>query len=74
MDDIDKQVRKVAREIMETDPLLVALGRAVAPMVNERLAEMERKKVAAEPVKYCPGCGEPSAWWPDLCPECLAVG
>jgi len=28
-------------------------------------------KATPGPGDYCPGCGELSAWVPDLCPECL---
>ncbi len=28
-------------------------------------------KAKPGPGDYCPGCGNLSAWAPDLCPECL---
>lgn len=73
-DDLDRQAGKLMREIWASDPLLVALGRALAPAVNARLAEIRRQPTAKpEPEDYCPGCGELSVSAPDLCDECLAV-
>ena len=79
-DDLDRAAAQMMRDVAKTDPLLVALGRKIAPQVNAALFALPGKvhgnphvKAAAESVAYCPGCGEPSSWAPDLCPECLSV-
>jgi hypothetical protein len=71
-DDLDKAARDMMREMAVTDPLLIAIGRAIAPEVNAAIQTLPIKNTTQK-VEYCPGCGEPSSWGSDLCPECLAV-
>ena len=63
--------------LMLDDPMVI-LGRALAPLFNAKLEELDlklKKKVMAKPGPndYCPGCGELSSQAPDLCSECLEL-
>ena len=65
---------------MVEDPMVI-LGRALAPLVNAKLDELDRKLekdkitkvVKPGPADYCPGCGELDPQAPALCSECLEL-
>ncbi len=43
---LDKECRKLREQLWGSDPLLVALGQAIAPKVNARLAELDKELAA----------------------------
>ena len=67
---------EVLRQQREADKLMAAMGRAIAPQVNEWLDRASEKMI--ENVRrgledWCPGCGEKAMLCPDLCEKCAGL-